>query len=69
LSADLKLTRLGAARDYATDSGWQDQVSKLMQASMIVAVAGQTKGLGWEIEKVLSQGFLSKFMLLFPPGA
>lgn len=67
-SAKGKPAPLGAARNYATDSSWQDQASELMrQASMIVAVAGQTEGLVWEINEILRQEFLSKFLLLFPP--
>ena len=63
-----KTAPLGAARDYATDSDWQDRVMELMQqASMVVVIAGQTKGLVWEIETVVSQGFLSKLVLLLPP--
>lgn len=59
---------LGAARDYASDSSWQYEAERLMQnASMIVAVAGKTQGLAWEIDKIINLGLLSKFVLILPP--
>jgi hypothetical protein len=41
-----KRAPLGAARDYADDSSWQQKVTELMhKAAMIVVVAGGTEGL------------------------
>lgn len=61
---------LGAAREFASDSSWQHEVAEMMRhASMIIAVAGQTDGLAWEIDKVLGLGFISKLVLLLPPVA
>lgn len=59
---------LGAARDYMTDSSWREKVTELMQrASMIVAIAGGTQGLAWEIDTIVRLGLVSKFVLLLPP--
>jgi hypothetical protein len=63
-----KTALLGAARDSATDADWQNRAIELMQqASLIVAIAGKTGGLAWEIDALVSRGFLSKFVLLLPP--
>ena len=59
---------LGAARDYVPDTGWQQTAMQLMrQSSMIVAIAGGTHGLGWEIRTAVEHGFLPKLVLLLPP--
>jgi hypothetical protein len=59
---------LGAARDYVADEGWQETATQLMRrSSMIVAIAGATQGLAWEIRTVVEHGFLPKLVLLFPP--
>lgn len=63
-----KTAPLGAARDSATDSEWQNRVIELMQqASLVVAIAGKTGGLAWEIDALVNHGFVSKFVLLLPP--
>ena len=59
---------LGAARDYVADAGWQETATQLMgQSSMIVAIAGATQGLAWEIGRIVEHGFLAKFVFLLPP--
>ena len=50
------------------NSSWRAKVTELMQqASMIVAIAGRTQGLAWEIDTIVRLGLVSKFVLLFPP--
>jgi hypothetical protein len=62
-----KAARLGAARDYAGTTEWQGRViDSIQRASMIVAVAGRTQGLIWEIETIMRLGFGSKLVLLLP---
>ena len=34
---------------------------------MIVAIAGRTQGLAWEIDTIVRLGLVSKFVLLLPP--
>jgi hypothetical protein len=59
---------LGAARDYATDCSWQNKVTELLQvASIIVATIGETPGLVWELDRIVSLGLAWKLVLLFPP--
>jgi hypothetical protein len=49
-----RLPQLGAARTYADDVEWTDTVADLTaRAGVIVLQAGQSEGLGWEIEHVL----------------
>jgi hypothetical protein len=63
-----KRAPLGAARDYADDSTWQQKVIELMQeAALIVVIAGGTKGLAWEIDTIAKQGALWKLVVLLPP--
>lgn len=60
---------LGAARDYATNAEWQRKAIESMQkASIIVAIAGKTHGLLWEIETIMTLGFGRKLVLLLPPA-
>ena len=63
-----KLAPLGAVRDFERDDTWQQKATELMQqASIIVAVVGQTEGLLWEIDTIIKLGFKSKLILLLPP--
>ena len=49
-------------------ASWQEKVTDLMQrASLIVAIAGATEGLIWEIDRIISLGLRSKLVLLLPP--
>ncbi len=63
-----KLAPLGAARDYATNTEWQRvAIASMRRASIIVAIAGKTLGLVWEIETIMKLGLGPKLVLLFPP--
>jgi hypothetical protein len=63
-----KLAPLGAARDFERDDTWQQKATDLMrQASIIVAVVGQTEGFLWEINAIINLGLKSKLVLLLPP--
>jgi hypothetical protein len=63
-----KLSPLGAARDYATDETWRDTAISMMQRSwMIAAIPGATEGIGWEMNTIVSLGFLPKLVLVLPP--
>ena len=64
-----KLAPLGAARDYESDATWQQKATDLMQqASIIVAVVGETNGFLWEIDTIVKLGFMSKLILVLPPA-
>jgi hypothetical protein len=59
---------LGAAKDYETDSSWQNKATELVQAaSIIVATIGDTPGLVWELDRIGSLGLAWKLVLLLPP--
>jgi hypothetical protein len=58
----------GAAREYIAGDEWQSRVETLAQESqMIVLILAGTKGVLWEIGKLVELGALSKVMLLVPP--
>jgi hypothetical protein len=62
------LPPLGAARDYISDETWQQTVEQWMiQARMIAVVVGRTRGLAWEINKLVDLNLIHKLILLFPP--
>jgi hypothetical protein len=64
-----KLAPLGAARAYATNTEWQRiAIASMQRASIIVAIAGNTQGLIWEIETIVRLGLGQKLVLLFPPA-
>jgi hypothetical protein len=49
-----KLPTLGAARLYVTSERWQDVVLKLVtSAKLVVLRSAATRGLAWEVEKVV----------------
>ena len=63
-----ELVPLGAARDYETDTNWQEAATEFMrQSSMIVVIAGATRGLAWEVDTIVKQGLVSKLVILLPP--
>jgi len=63
-----ELAPLGAAREYEDDLSWQQKVTDLVRdAAMVIAVAGGTEGLVWEIDAIAKQGSLWKLVLLLPP--
>ncbi len=63
-----KLVPLGAARHFEPDDAWQEKATDLMrQSRIIVAVAGRSEGLIWELNTILRVGLQSKLVLLLPP--
>ncbi|MGE0629416.1 MAG: hypothetical protein AB7O43_16505 [Hyphomicrobiaceae bacterium] len=61
------LPTLGALRSYLSDEHWQEQVREWMcGARLIVMVPGTTKWVAWELQELVTLGFLSKLMLIFP---
>ena len=63
---------VGAARKYiscATDDDWQKEVKSFSEkCSMIVLVAGHTKGIFWEMKHILEQDLFDRLLLIIPPG-
>jgi hypothetical protein len=61
------LPTLGAARSYHSEMEWRWAVIGLMrEALLVVAVAGLTAGLRWELEAIARDGHLSKLLILMP---
>jgi hypothetical protein len=57
----------GAARLYAIEGDWQTKVSALIERSALVALkAGDTEGIRWEVEQVLSRVPPSRVLLFLP---
>jgi hypothetical protein len=62
------LASLGAAREHLSDDTWRTQVAARMEDALAVAVAtGETPGLQWELEHIVTAGHLHKAVFLFPP--
>ena len=62
------LASLGAAREHLSDETWKTQVAARMAEAQAVTVAtGETPGLHWEIEQLVTAGHLHKTVFLFPP--
>jgi hypothetical protein len=60
----------GAARAYFKTHEWQPRVLDWMDRSRLIAiVVGQTRGIQWEVEKILAHRHIGKTMLLLPPSA
>ncbi len=63
-----RLPHLGAARMYATNEEWRDVVEELMgKALLIVAVAGTSSGLRWELRTIVKLGIIDRLILVVPP--
>ena len=63
------LPPLGAARENVADSVWQRKIEQYMeQASKIVLIIGVTRSLHWEVNQILSRGFMEKCLFVFPPA-
>jgi hypothetical protein len=63
------LPELGAARAYFTNDTWQSEVIEWMHmAQLIVAVAGPTHSLGWELDTILNRDAWPKLLVLMPPS-
>jgi hypothetical protein len=60
----------GAARTYSSDSEWMERVERLVAAcSCMVAEAGISSNLGWELRYLRQQGLQGKLFILTPPFA
>jgi len=65
---DDEYPNVGASRFYFSNEEWQGEVSELIQESSLIAMlAGGTKGLQWELEHIVANGFEKKLIILFPP--
>ncbi len=63
-----RLPQLGAARDYCSENEWQDVVSTwLDRALMVIAIAGSSDWLCWELRSLVEKKHLDRLMLLLPP--
>jgi len=59
----------GAARAYFKTHEWQPRVLDWMNRSRLIAiVVGQTRGIQWEVEKILAHRHIGKTMLVLPPS-
>lgn len=57
----------GAAREYLPMDGWRERVEQLAQAArFIVVLLGTTKGLAWEVQRLMETGCIEKTMFLIP---
>lgn len=66
LNADQR--HIGALGIQVSDSGWQDQFTRLLSvSSLVIVVPGETPGTTWEIEQLLSTGAISKAIFLLLP--
>jgi hypothetical protein len=64
------LASLGAAREHLSDDTWREEVAERMDsAGWIVLAPGETAGLAWELQEVISGGHLAKTIFVFPPLA
>ena len=64
------LASLGAAREHLSDDTWRDEVAARMNsAGWIVLAPGETAGLAWELQSIVSGGHLAKTVFVFPPLA
>jgi uncharacterized RDD family membrane protein YckC len=62
-----KLPHLGAIRVQLSDDEWQGRVGTLMEdAALLVLMAGTTHWIEWELNKVVSSGYATKLVLIFP---
>ncbi len=58
---------IGAAREWATEQEWRALVLKRMvEASVIVVVAGETDSLAWELSAVVANGALPRLVVVIP---
>lgn len=64
-----ELPEHGSAREKFAQTEWQDKIRNWMkEARLIIVVAGLGEGLGWELETIANSGYLSKLLVLIPPG-
>lgn len=61
---------LGASRAVIPDENWKNSISSWIdKARMIIVVPFGTKGLQWELQRVIAKGHLNKLLILFPPAS
>lgn len=61
------LPEVGASRFYVSDAEWQQAVTDLLgRAVLVVARAGATDGLLWELEQIVSHVDPTRLVLLLP---
>jgi hypothetical protein len=59
---------VGAARGYLAGDKWQDAVTSWMKnARMIVMLASATRGVRWELKRIVDHKHVLKLVILFPP--
>jgi len=64
------LASLGAAREHLSNETWHDEIeSRMRDAGSIALAPGDTDGLAWELEAIVSGGHLPKTIFVFPPLA
>jgi len=62
-----RLLQVGALRTYATNDDWQDVFRRFVARSRtIVAIAGDTPWIRWELEELWWLGKLDRLMIVFP---
>ncbi|MET0661745.1 MAG: hypothetical protein ABWZ42_01310 [Ilumatobacteraceae bacterium] len=65
-----RLASLGAAREHLPNDTWHDEIqSRMRDAGWIALAPGDTDGLAWELEAIVSGGHLDKTIFVFPPLA
>ena len=65
-----RLASLGAAREHLSNDTWHDEIeSRMRDAGWIALAPGDTDGLAWELEAIVSGGHLDKTIFVFPPLA
>ncbi len=64
------LASLGAAREHLSNETWHGEISDRMRNAGSIALApGETAGLAWELEEIVTGGHLRKTIFVFPPLA
>ena len=65
-----RLASLGAAREHLSNDTWHVEIeSRMSDAGWIALAPGDTDGLAWELEAIVSGGHLHKTIFVFPPLA
>lgn len=55
----------GAARHYASDEQWQDQVQKVLdQAGLVLLACGSGRGLQWEVDQLIARDRPEQLVLI-----
>jgi hypothetical protein len=63
-----RLAPLGAARDYLASDTWREAVGRwMMEARMVIVIAGASEGVRWELARLDALALWRKTMLVFPP--